>query len=284
MYIPFRKLILMLPVLAVSVSVSAADLAGQNVAPLGADSGVARSTPDVSSQLLFQVQQLQREVQMLRDHVEQQAQLINQLQRDSRDRYLDADRRLSDISREITVLRKRPAAPAAVNLPPAVNTSVQTPVAVAQASTTASNSSQAKTPVTDEAPASATQASSAPVSAKEAYQSAYALVKTKQFDKAIESYRGFITTYQDSALVPNAYYWLGELYLVKKQLQQAEKVFSTVVNSFPLSRKVPDASYKLGLIYARTGQEDKAKTQMNLVIKTYPDTTAAKLAANYLEQ
>lgn len=282
MYIPFRKLILMLPVLAVSVSVSAADLAGQNVAPLGADSGVARSTPDVSSQLLFQVQQLQREVQMLRDHVEQQAQLINQLQRDSRDRYLDADRRLSDISREITVLRKRPAAPAAVNLPPAVNTSVQTPVAVAQATTTASNNAQAKKPVT-EVPAP-TQASPAPVSAKEAYQSAYALVKTKQFDKAIESYRGFITTYQDSALVPNAYYWLGELYLVKKQLQQAEQVFSTVVNSFPLSRKVPDASYKLGLIYARTGQEDKAKTQMNLVIKTYPDTTAAKLAANYLEQ
>ncbi|MBB1488543.1 tol-pal system protein YbgF [Oceanospirillum sediminis] len=282
MYIPFRKQILMLPVLAVSLSVNAADLAGQNIAPLGADSGSARSTPDVSSQLLFQVQQLQREVQMLRDHVEQQAQLINQLQRDSRDRYLDADRRLSDISREITVLRKRPVAPAAVNLPPAVNGPAQTPVSVAQVTTTASNDTQDQT-VAAEAPASA-QSSSSQVSAKEAYQSAYALVKTKQFDKAIESYRGFITTYQDSTLVPNAYYWLGELYLVKKQLQQAEQVFSTVVNSFPLSRKVPDASYKLGLIYARTGQEDKAKTQMGLVIKTYPDTTAAKLAANYLEQ
>lgn len=276
MYFPFRKVLLILPFWVVSASVSAADLTGQSLPPLGADSGSVSVQPanDINSQLLFQVQQLQREVQMLRDHVEQQAQLINQLQRDSRDRYLDADRRLSDLSRDISVIRKRPANPA---LPPAVvppDVNSTSPALVKQPAD--SVSPPAKPPAVNTTPVTMT--------AKQAYQKAYALVKAKDFDKAIEAYRGFISTYQDSSLVPNAWYWLGELYLVKKESEQAEKVFNTVVQSFPESRKVPDASYKLGLIYARSGQQDKAKEQMESVIKQYPDSTASKLAQRYLEQ
>ncbi|OOV85848.1 tol-pal system protein YbgF, partial [Oceanospirillum linum] len=92
-----------------------------------------------------------------------------------------------------------------------------------------------------------------------------------------------IKNYPDSALLPNAYYWLGELYMVKNLTQEAERVFNSVVEQYPKSRKTPDARYKLGLVYARYGQQDKARKQMESVKSFHPDSTAAKLADQFLE-
>ncbi|WP_086479175.1 tol-pal system protein YbgF [Oceanospirillum sanctuarii] len=250
MSIPFRNALKVLPLMAASFSLQAATLFTDENAPvLGAEPPVAvQPAPQntANAQLLLQIQQLQQEMQMLRNVVEQQQQMISQLQKDGRDRYLDADRRLSDLSKQVSDLRDNKV----VASEPDDSSSVLPVVSG---------------------------------TAKEAYQSAYALVKQQKFDQAISAYQGFIKNYPDSSLLPNAYYWLGELYMVKNLTQEAERVFLTVVETYPKSRKVPDASYKLGLVYARYGQMDKAKAQMNEVKKQFPKSTASKLADQFLD-
>lgn len=233
-------------------AVQAADLTSQTAVPLGAS-----STPTYidqrygNAELLLQVQQLQTEMQALREQLEQQGQVIRQLQKDSRDRYVDVDRRLLSMSSDINALQKNVS-----------TTAPATTVDSAGDEPTATNVSG---------------------SAKDAYQEAYAFVRAKQFDQAIAAYQAFIKNHSDSALLPNAYYWLGELYMVKNLTQEAERVFNAVVEQYPKSRKTPDARYKLGLVYARYGQQDKAKKQMESIKTLHPDSTAAKLAEQYLQ-
>ncbi|OOV87572.1 tol-pal system protein YbgF [Oceanospirillum linum] len=246
MHIPFRNALRMLPILAASHSLQAATLTDASTPVLGAEVSSATSGQHAANaQLLLQIQQLQQEMQMLRNVVERQQKAIVQLQKDGRDRYLDADRRLTDLSQQLSDVKNQ------------------------------------KTPAS-----SSDQSSGLPVvsgTAKEAYQAAYALVKQQKFDQAITAYQGFIKNYPDSSLQPNAYYWLGELYMVKDLTQEAERVFRTVVETYPKSLKVPDASYKLGLVFARYGQMDKAKAQMNEVKSKFPKTTASKLADQFLD-
>ena len=254
MSIPFRNALKVLPLLAASFSLQAATLFTDENAPvLGAEPAKTQSPSTTSSsqsaanaQLLMQIQQLQQEMQMLRNVVERQEKTISQLQKDGRDRYLDADRRLTDISKQLADIRENKATQSAPS-----NTATALPVVSG--------------------------------TAKEAYQNAYSLVKQQKFDEAITAYQGFIKNYPDSTLLPNAYYWLGELYMVKNLTQEAERVFLTVVETYPKSRKVPDASYKLGLVYARYGQMDKAKAQMNEVKAQFPKSTASKLADQFLD-
>jgi len=258
MRIPLRVKVLVLPLLVASTPALSADLADQSgvplgapsVAPLGSTAG-PQSSGNGNAELLFQLQQLRSEVQGLRDQVEQQSQLINRLQKDGRNRYLDVDRRLAAVNADMAKLKKNGVTPAK-----------STATAIATDSTV---------PVVSG-------------SAKDAYQQAYALVRGKKYDQGIKAYQSFIKNYPDSSLLPNAYYWLGELYMVKSLTQEAERVFSTVVEKYPQSRKVADASYKLGQIYSRYGQEDKAKAQMKLVKEKFPKSTAAKLADRFLEK
>ncbi len=247
MHIPFRNALRMLPILAASYSLQAATLTDASTPVLGAEvSSAASGQHAANAQLLLQIQQLQQEMQMLRNVVERQQKAIVQLQNDGRDRYLDADRRLTELSQQLADVKTQKTS---VSSPP--NQDSELPVVSG--------------------------------TAKEAYQAAYALVKQQKFDQAITAYQGFIKNYPDSSLLPNAYYWLGELYMVKNLTQEAERVFRTVIESYPKSRKVPDASYKLGLVFARYGQMDKAKAQMNEVKSKFPKTTASKLADQFLD-
>ncbi len=263
MRIPLRLMAWMLPLMAASAPILATDLADQSVAPLGANtlgsSAVQTEEPSGTTELLFQLQQLRQEVQMLRGQVESQSQLINTLQQDGRDRYIDVDRRISDLNSDIANLKKG-----------GVVKSVAAPV-TSTSSTGSSTGSAAPVP-------------SVSGSAKDAYQDAYALIKAKKYDQAIAAYQTFIKNYPDSSLLPNAFYWLGELHMVKNNFQEAERVFTVVVEQYPQSRKTADASYKLGQIYSRNGNQDKAKQQMQLVKQKYPNSTAAKLADRFLEK
>lgn len=237
-------------------AVQAADLTSQAVAPLSGSSSapVYIDQRYGNAELLLQVQQLQTEMQSLREQLEQQGQVIRQLQKDSRDRYIDVDRRLLSVNNDLNSLKRGSSTVSAAD---------------AESEGDSVNATIASSPVSS--------------SAKDAYQNAYALVRSKQFDQAISAYQAFIKNYPDSALLPNAYYWLGELYMVKNLTQEAERVFNAVVEQYPKSRKTPDARYKLGLVYARYGQQDKAKKQMESVKALHPDSTAAKLAEQYLQ-
>ena len=128
--------------------------------------------------------------------------------------------------------------------------------------------------------AAAADTASAPASSGDAntdYNNAVSLaLEKKQYDQAISAFQAFIKQYPDSTYLPNANYWLGQLYYNKGKKDDAAYYYAVVVKNFPKSPKSADAMFKVGVIMQDKGQKDKAKAVYQQVQKQYPNTDAAK--------
>ncbi len=197
------------------------------------------SSPGLVNELLAQVEQLQQEVAMLRGKVEEQAIRQQMLEQSQQDRYLDLDRRLTQLSTQSPATAAGPVA-AAAPLPPA----------------------------------------------SDAYRDAMELVRAKKFNDAAKAFDEFTVNYPDDALVANAMYWAGEVYLIDNKLELASERFSKVVETYPKHSKTADATYKLGVTLDRQGKKDEARKVLSQVISQYAgkaDGTVA-LAKSYLDK
>lgn len=128
----------------------------------------------------------------------------------------------------------------------------------------------------------------APVAGGEAgdYRRAYELVKSQQFAAAIPAFKGFVERYPAGTYTANAWYWLGELYLVSKpqDLAASEQAFKALLDGYPEHGKVPDAMYKLGKVYYLQGKRDRARQLLNRVVAEHGSSGAAKLAGQFLRE
>jgi tol-pal system protein YbgF len=208
--------------------------------------------------LFNQVQQLQQEVMRLNGVVEELSYELRQLKEQSLERYLDIDRRLAGGAGATTSGAASPGAPLAAG-----------GVAAASAGAGAG---------TGEAPEQPGEG--------DAYRAAYALVRGQEFDAAVTAFTGFLDRFPDGRYAPNAHYWLGELYLVldPPDPEAARQSFMLLLNQYPGNAKVPDALYKLGRVHFMKGSNDRAREFLQRVIREYPDSSAARLASDFLDQ
>jgi len=204
-----------------------------------------------NAELFYMLQQLQGDLRRLQGEVEEQRHLLERLEQQSRDRYIDLDQRIL----KLTAAQQQAQA-----------------VASAAPATPAPAVVQAK----DYRQPSAEES--------KAYNSIVDLIRNqKKYDQAITQIYEFLDTYPEGDLTVNAYYWLGEVYLVKPQLEQAKQAFSIVATRFADHRKAADSTYKLGITLDRLGEKEEAGRRMQTVVKNYPDSSAAKLAQSYLD-
>lgn len=222
------------------------------------------------------VEQLQQEVQTLRGIVEEQSHQIKLLKQQGRDRYRDLDQRLLQLKQVPGSSSGSSSVPANVKA-----NAVSSHTAIKPVESGAVSSSTAGE-VRGEPVATAPPIETAP-SAKQqrAYQQAYDLIKQKKYDQAVDQLHSFIELYPNSDLTGNAYYWLGEVYLVMPKFEQARQAFTVVVGSFSTHRKAADAMFKLGVTYHRLDKLEDAKFYLAEVVKRYPESSAAKLAQEY---
>lgn len=206
-----------------------------------------------NTELLFMIERLQNEVRTLRGELEEQQHELERLSRQARDRYIDLDQRILELS-------DRPVA-----APPAAATS--TPSATATAPTV---TRQYRQPTEAE---------------RQAYEQIIRLIREEQsYDEAIGQLYDFIAGYPEGELSVNAYYWLGEVYLTRPQLEQARQAFTIVATRYSDHRKAPDALYKLGRIHDQEGKKEDARRFMERVIGEYGTSEAATLAKKYLAE
>ena len=221
--------------------------------PLGKQQGSQRgSSQNSTAGLLFQLESLQQEVQTLRGLVEEQNYTIERMRREQKDRYLDLDRRISQLSGG--------AATQAAGLPTTNPDLNQNP---------SSNASS--------------QSDGQPSVEKQAYKDAFNLVRQKQYDKAKVAFTALLKQFPQGSYAANAHYWLGEIYFTSQALDQAKTEFEQVINQFPSSRKVPDAIYKLGRVLYQQGKTSQAKSMLSRVTKDYPNSSAARLSSALLQ-
>ncbi len=192
--------------------------------------------------LFYQVQMLQQEVQTLRGLVEEQTFLIQRLQRDQKEQYLDLD------SRVLALVEQRPEPGPITSVP----LDTGTPLAAV------------------------------PATEREAYRVAFDAMKARNFDASIDGFRNLIETYPNGQYTPNAFYWMGEIYLVgSEDAEQARQSFMQVINLYPDHQKTPDALYKLGVVYHRLGDIEAAKRYLARVQNEHGQSAAADLARKY---
>lgn len=221
-----------------------------------------------SAKLIDKIQALQQELQELRGQLEVQAHDLKLLQQQQLSYYKDLDTRLGAPGTKMP--QTNLSAPIAVSpkMPQAITPTTDKPK-VAQA--------PAATPVAQTLPRGN------PADEQISYLAAYELVKNKKFEEAIKSMQIFVQKYPRGGYTANAQYWLGELYLQKKDYVNAIAHFEVVLNQFPSSSKAADCTLKLGYAHAAAGNKQEATRRLQTVLKNYPNTPMAQLAQLKLE-
>lgn len=203
----------------------------------------ARPAPaNQTVEMYFQLQTLQQEVQELRGIVEEQGHELKRLKQQRMDDYLDLDRRISQLSQQ--------------------------------------GSGSSTLADTDEPIAGDVLAGKGELAD---YRAAIDLVlKEQDYDRGIVALEKHLAEYPSGRYAGNAQYWLGQIYLLKSQLEQSRQWFAAMLKDHPDHQKAPEAKFKLGKVYDLLGDKAQAKALMEEVAAS--NSNAAGLAREYLKQ
>ncbi len=127
-------------------------------------------------------------------------------------------------------------------------------------------------------------AEAAPVQ-KSLYEQGMNLVRTEQNP---EEGRRLLTEFLEidpqSALVPNALYWIGESHFQQKSYAQAILSFKDVTRRFQKHHKAAAALLKIGMSYLAMGEKDNATLYLRALLREYPKSEPAPAARKKLAE
>ena len=210
------------------------------------------------------IEQMQRDLQQLRGDLEVQAHTLEDMQRRSREQYLDIDRRLQQMET------------GQAGVPPVLSTT-DTPVPLPVPVTSQKPPSMpAPTPTPAPAPAGAGERAD--------YDRALAILREGRYTEATQAFNDFLAKYPSSEFADNASYWLGETYYVNRDFEGALAAFKGLVDNYPNSSKASDSLLKMGYIYYEQQDWAAARQSLEAVVSGYPGTTATRLANDRLQR
>lgn len=221
-------------------------------------------------QLTQQVQKLQEEVRQLRGKVESHDNDIDQVQKETKNRYVDFDQRLGQVQEDLKKSQDGTTPPVSTD---SVNTTNTSTTSTTANTTTVNTVNNATAPVAGDE------------SDKLAYIAAYEAYKAGGAAQAIAPMKKFIANYPKSPFVPNAYYWLGEfnLAITPPNFAAASNNFKLVMNQYPKTAKAAAATYRVATLADVNHQQAAATALMQSLVKNYPGTQEAGYAADYLK-
>lgn len=235
--------------------------------------------------LYNQLEALQQEVQTLRGMVEEQSNQIRRLQTEQRDRYIDIDRRLSELSGTAAV----GGAPQTV-LP---GVSAITPIPATAATVTTPPFNDLQTTARNSPVAASSQPTVADVQTPDVQMNEQDLYRTalnllleqSQYEESVRLFQDYINRFPQGRYLTNAYYWQGEALILVTRFDEARNVFMRLITSYPEDPKTPGAMLKLGVVYRRMGNEALAQQTWREIATKYPEnTTEIREAQDYLSQ
>jgi tol-pal system protein YbgF len=217
----------------------------QPAAPSGVD---PKNVAGLQARLL----ELEKQLGELTGRVELNENKYRLLEEQFRNFKADVEERLGKIETPAVAAVPTPApAPAVAATPPAPGTTVKPPVVATAPATSAADT---------------------------AYKTAFAAFEAKDFDRAESGFKDYLARFgykSDSnrghSLTPNAQYWLGRVYVNKKQFAQAARSFLDGYQRFPKSDKAPDSLLGLGESLTALGKPQDACSAFNELAAVYPD-------------
>lgn len=243
-----------------------------------------------------QIEDLQQKTQKLSGDLETQQNKVTQLEKQINDFYTDLDQRLkskntTSVSNATTTEsvtngnNKNKATKAGKKI---TQNKVQKTNNTTEAENDKSTTYAANTVNPSDAPTTTNNASltkkELALKEQQAYQAALDDLRNKQFTSGAQKLRSYLTTYPNGTYAANAHYWLGEIYFLNNSYAKAGSEFGTMVSKYPASPKLPEALFKLAYIHDKEGKHEQAQKEYRALKKRYPNSSAAKLADQQLQQ
>ncbi len=102
------------------------------------------------------------------------------------------------------------------------------------------------------------------------YDSAYAYILQKQYERAEMGFRQFLQSHPRDRLTPDATFWLGESYLQRGRHREAAEQFLKVSTEYTSSNKAPDAMLRLGIALNALGAKEQACATFAQLDRKFP--------------
>ena len=115
------------------------------------------------------------------------------------------------------------------------------------------------------------------------YKNAKQTYERKDFAAAREKFKAFLTVYPKGELSDNAQFWIGECYYSEKEYEKAIIAYDDVLKKFPKGDKIPSALLKQALCWQELGDKTFAQSLLKRVIREHPHTQQAKIAKEKLK-
>ncbi len=115
------------------------------------------------------------------------------------------------------------------------------------------------------------------------YKNAKQTYERKGFAAAREKFKAFLAVYPKGELSDNAQFWIGECYYSEKEYEKAIIAYDDVLKKFPKGDKVPSALLKQALCWQELGDKTFAQSLLKRVIREHPRTQQAKIAKEKLK-
>lgn len=227
--------------------------------------------------LLKEVETLKAEVSRMRGQAEVQVHQLETLGKRQNDLYVDLDQRLADLVNQAKAAKSAPVAATAP--PPAAPAAQEAPSAPATATTPAPATAKSEPPAVA-TPAATPQLD--PLVESRTYETALNHFREANYAGAIAGFKGFLKAYPDSALAPNAQYWIGYAYYAQKDYKSALAHQQKLIAAYPTSAKVPDALLNIATNQIALDNLTGARKTLEELVAKHPGTNAANLAARRL--
>lgn len=117
-----------------------------------------------------------------------------------------------------------------------------------------------------------------------AYEAVFEKLRGGKYDEAIPGFRDLLQRWPEGRYAANAWYWMGESHYAKRDYDAALDSFRSLLQKFPASAKAPDALLKSGMALLEKKQKAEARATLQKVVAEYPDSNAATVAKQRLEQ
>lgn len=203
--------------------------------------------------LFNRIESFNAEISKLRGEIEVLANGLAAGEKRQKDFYVDLDMRLRHIEQ-----------PGATANPETAPASITAPTA-------------SKTPVAAAPPAAAD-----PGAEGRAYEAAYQQFKLGNYQGAIAGFQGFLKNHPNSALAPNAHYWVGNAYFSLREYPNAIASQNKLVGAYPDSPKVPDALLNIASSQQELNDLPNARKTLESLIARFPISDAAEKARRRL--
>ncbi|MFA5353216.1 MAG: tol-pal system protein YbgF [Thermodesulfovibrionales bacterium] len=116
------------------------------------------------------------------------------------------------------------------------------------------------------------------------YDNAQVEMREGRYEEGRKKFEGFIKSYPQHALAPNAQFWIGETYYGEKRYDDAILSYETLLKKHPDHEKARAAMLKQAYSFIELGDKKTGRVILERITEKYPKTREADMAAKKLSE